>query len=328
MGCIERWYGTATGGGQTGSVSVTQRFGSSLRLNPHFHVLFVDGGYVRGKEGGVRFRPARAHPSDVEALIVEIATACEAWLARQGHGPEDAAEEADDEGMRLFQAAAVAGYSVVRGAPTRVARRVQRIGGRERELPPLCASCDGWNLHAGVVVEAEDREGLLRLGRYLLRPPLAVDRLEVEPDGRVRFSMKRTFEDGTAALSFTAEELVSRLVALIPPPRANTIVYRGVFAGNASLRAAVVAEAPGKARPTTPFQRLRRQKEPLKSKRLRPSWGEILYRVFAEDGWRCPGCGCRMTLRAVFEGGPTTSQVLASLRRSAAASRGPPAAVA
>ena len=70
--------------------------------------------------------------------------------------------------MRLFQAAAVAGYSVVRGAPTRVARRVQRIGGRERELPPLCASCDGWNLHAGVVVEAEDREGLLRLGRYLL----------------------------------------------------------------------------------------------------------------------------------------------------------------
>lgn len=155
-----------------------------------------------------------------------------------------------------------------------------------------------------------------------------MDRLEVEPDGRVRFTMKRTFEDGTAALSFTAEELVSRLVALIPPPRANTIVYRGVFAGNASLRAAVVAEAPGKARPTTPFQRLRRQKEPLKSKRLRPSWGEILYRVFAEDGWRCPGCGCRMTLRAVFEGGPTTSQVLASLRRSAAASRGPPAAVA
>ena len=77
MGCIERWYGTATGGGQTGSVSVTQRFGCSLRLNPHFHVLVVDGGYVRGK-GGVRFRPARAHPSDVEALIVEIATACEA----------------------------------------------------------------------------------------------------------------------------------------------------------------------------------------------------------------------------------------------------------
>jgi hypothetical protein len=64
------------------------------------------------------------------------------------------------------------------------------------------------------------------------------------------------------------------------------------------------------------------------SKRLRPSWGEIFYRVFAEDGGRCPGCGSRMTLRAVFEGGPTTSEVLVNLRRSAAASRGPPAAVA
>jgi hypothetical protein len=45
---------------------------------------------------------------------------------------------------------------------------MQRIGGRERELPPLCASCDGWILYAGVVEEAEDRGGLLRLGRTLL----------------------------------------------------------------------------------------------------------------------------------------------------------------
>jgi hypothetical protein len=59
-------------------------FGSALNLNPHFHVLFVDGGYVRGKEGGVRFRPARAHPSDVEALIEEIATACEARAGTTG----------------------------------------------------------------------------------------------------------------------------------------------------------------------------------------------------------------------------------------------------
>ena len=59
----------------------------------------------------------------------------------------------------------------------------------------------------------------------------------------------------------------------------------------------------------------------MKSKRLRPSWVEILYRVFAVNGWRCPGCGCRMTLRAVFEGGPTTSAE-ASLRRISAPSRG------
>jgi hypothetical protein len=100
----------------------------------------------------------------VNALIVEVATAGEDWLARQGDGPEDAEEEADDEGMRLIQTAAVTGYSLPRGSPTRVARRVPRLGGKQRDLPPLCASCDGWNLHDGV---------------------------EVEPDGRVRFTMKR-----------------------------------------------------------------------------------------------------------------------------------------
>lgn len=187
MRCVERWYANATGGAQTGSVSVTQRFGSSLRLNLHFHVLFLDGGYVRAGEGGVRFRPARVHPSDVEALIVEIATACEAGLARHGHGRQ----------------------------------------------------------------EEEDRDGLLRLGRTLLRPPLAVDRLEAEADGRVRFTMKRTFEDGSAAPSFTAEELASRLVALIPPPHANTIVYRTPKASRRerwrALRARPAASRPANA---------------------------------------------------------------------------------
>lgn len=66
--------------------------------------------------------------------------------------------------------------------------------------------------------------------------------------------------------------------------------------------------------------------KPVKVKvdRARPSWAEILWRVFEVDGWRCARCGCRMTLRTVFEGGPTTSAVLASLRRSAYAPRGPP----
>jgi|TARA_B110000495_G_C22929764_1_gene543460 hypothetical protein len=36
---------------QCDSVTFVQRFGSALNLNPHFHVLMLDGGYVCG-EGG------------------------------------------------------------------------------------------------------------------------------------------------------------------------------------------------------------------------------------------------------------------------------------
>jgi len=49
-----------------------------------------------------------------------------------------------DDALPLLQSASVAGRSAVR---QRKARRVQRLGGREFKLPPLCASCDDYSLH-------------------------------------------------------------------------------------------------------------------------------------------------------------------------------------
>ncbi len=45
----ERWYGTVTGGGQTGSVRVPRRCGYSLGLNRQFHVLVAVGGSLAGE---------------------------------------------------------------------------------------------------------------------------------------------------------------------------------------------------------------------------------------------------------------------------------------
>ena len=326
MGCIERWYAREANGGQTGSVTVTQRFGSALQLNLHFHSLHPDGTFVRDHQGVLRFREVRAHPADVQALVGEIAERCEAWLARAGHGADDEVVDPDDDGLGLFQQAAAAGYSVVRGKPTRVARRVQVIAGKERALPPLCASCDGYNLHAGVVVEAEDREGLERLGRYLLRPPLAQTRLEVQADGSVSFQMKRAYADGSQTLAFSAEELVARLVAIVPPAEANQIVYRGVLAGNAALRKEVVALARPKARvPDLRGEGMAALSIKPRGLRAKATWAELLWRVFSVDGWRCTSCGGRMALRHVMGGGPATSEVLGSLQRAGLrAARAPP----
>lgn len=52
---------------QTGAVTYIQRFGSSLNLNVHFHVLFLDGVFVIDKEKGLRFAATTA-PSK-EALV-------------------------------------------------------------------------------------------------------------------------------------------------------------------------------------------------------------------------------------------------------------------
>ena len=42
---------------QTGSLSVVQRFGSSLNLNVHFHVIVMDGVYAQQPDGNLLFHP-------------------------------------------------------------------------------------------------------------------------------------------------------------------------------------------------------------------------------------------------------------------------------
>jgi hypothetical protein len=71
-------------GGRTGSVTVVQRFGSALNLNLnlHFHILCLDGVYVR-RADGLRFvRDRQVTTEEVAALVVELATRAERWLSR------------------------------------------------------------------------------------------------------------------------------------------------------------------------------------------------------------------------------------------------------
>ena len=170
--------------------------------------------------------------------------------------------------------------------------------------------------------KATDRAGLERLCRYILRPPLAKDRLQRREDGSVEVGLKRVWSDGTSALVLSPSELVERLVALVPPPRANQVIYRGVVAANAAWRAEVVPSPP----PETPDEaKARRAKRLTRHPRMRlagerPSWSDLLERVFRVDGFACPGCGGPLTLRCVVVNPPATRRILDGLRRAT----GPP----
>jgi hypothetical protein len=58
-----------------------------------------------------------------------------------------------------------------------------------------CKNC-GFNLHAKTHAGAVDDDARARLLRYVLRPPLAQERLTVLPDHRVRLTLKRPWSDG------------------------------------------------------------------------------------------------------------------------------------
>ena len=175
------------------------------------------------------------------------------------------------------------------------------------------------DIHRGGGHAQPRRGGAARqLCRYIARPPLAKERVESLPDGRVRIQLKRAWSDGTTALSLSRLELVERLVALVPPPRANQVHYHGVLASRSLLRAEVRPKPPkAKMRPSTLGKRLSRG--PQGRSRWR-AWSDLLWRVFGVVGFGCPKCGHAMQLRTVVMP-PATLRVLASQARSA---RGPP----
>ena len=125
-----------------------------------------------------------------------------------------------------------------------------------------------------------------------------------------------------AILAYLLNPLVERLVALVPPPGANQVVYRGVLAAHAAMRREVVPKGDEPDRPPAPPAGI--ELGPLSKKpkasigHTQMTWAQILWRVFEVSGWHCSVCGEKMHLRHVMEGGPTTKSVLAGLMKAAA----------
>jgi hypothetical protein len=325
---ITQWQRKATGRrrGQSGAVVAIQRFGSALNLNLHFHIVHLDGLYDRGGDGRLHFFRAPASTEDIENLVVEIALGAERWLAAQGFAgeAEDSTLDDDDDAQALLQQASLLGQLATGPRAGARVRRVQRIGGIDIPLPPRCATVNGYNLHANVAFPASDRDGLERLCRYVLRPALAAGRVERLDDGNVRVGLKRAWSDGSTAIELTPTELAGRLAALVPPPRAHQVVYAGVLAGHAAWRKEVVPRPPqmdDAARAEARARKLARKGNTSdRDEDVTPGWAELLRRVFAVDGWLCPGCARPMRLRAVVVDPRATSRVLGGLQRAT----GPP----
>ena len=147
-----------------------------------------------------------------------------------------------------------------------IRHRVLRTAGRHGCLrPEAIADLESWehgggfSVHAGVLVEAEDRAALERLLRYCARPAFASERLEWEcgdstasatrvAEPRVRYMLPKPDRNGQTELVLTALQFLDRLAALIPPPRRHRHPYYGAFAPHAALRAWVSAHA-GRAVP-------------------------------------------------------------------------------
>jgi len=118
---------------------------------------------------------------------------------------------------------------------------------RQREKSPWAAEVNGFNVHAGVMVRAGDREGLERLCRYGARPPFRLERMSLLPDGRVASLLRKLRRNGATHLVLDPVHFLARISALVPPPSYPLTRRAGVLAPHSTWRDAVVKT--GAARP-------------------------------------------------------------------------------
>jgi hypothetical protein len=289
-----------------GAVTAIQRAGSALDLNIHFHSLVLDGVYVPGPRGKPpRFVPLPIETADVERTAHRLARRVESLLIRKGLlGDTDAHDHDETPAAQPLPLSSPVERHRVAGSPRRAPRH------RLARPKPHHARVNGLDLHAHTRIPRHHRADLERLCRYLLRPPVSYDRIALRPDGRVELTLPRTWSDGTRALVFEPVAFLTRLAALIPRPRWNTLRYHGVFAPGATWRQAITAQAvPPEGTPRPLLQPSR----PGTHRPRRLAWADLLRRTFGLEVLVCATCGTRRSITALIQSPAVARTILTYL---------------
>jgi hypothetical protein len=279
-------------GGRGGAVAVVQRFGGALNLNVHVHALVLDGVFAKARAEVLAFHPAPALTTlDVAEVLATVDARVRRLIERRGLGDGDAGASDGDvwaeatPGLAGLAAASVQGQVALgrdRGA------RVRHLGQEAEEQGETphgnChARANGFDLHAGLVVPAGQRERLERVCRYALRPPVAGERLSVSSAGQVLVQFRRPWRDGTTHRAFDPVEFLGRLAVLVPRPRINLLLYHGVLAPRAGWRSAVVPRPPSSDGGVCAHEAHVQSRETSDEERRRArgrSWAELMQRTF------------------------------------------------
>ena len=291
--------------GVGGYISFTHYFGSALQLTPHFHILFADGLFIEEGEK-VKFVKLEGFcDEDVGFVLDRISRRVVRYLKRLGYLDREGEMVNRPDLDPIFgdysdlDEAADASIGLKIAFGPRAGKRVRRIGksfGYEGEAPVfkghLVASLNGFNLHAARRVKKHQRGQLESLLSYMGRSALSAERLTLRSDGDLEYKMKRRFSDGSEKVVLSPTELIEKLVAIIPLPRAHLTRYGGVFASAHPLRSKVIKN------PGVKKSDISSGSSDGKALVKNTMWARHLRRVFEVDIGTCPECGADMRVMA------------------------------
>lgn len=179
----------------------------------------------------------------------------------------------------------------------------------------------GFSAHNRVTASAADAAGLERLARYLLRPALSLERLELDGTvARYRHQQARRAE-GEA---FDAAELLARLLMHVPAPRLHLVRYYGHYSSAARARRKEAEATTESSSPATPPDD-QATASPEERRRLRRQWARLIRRIYEADPLLCE-CGHEMRVISFLTDPPVVDKILRHLEQkgSLESQRGPP----
>ncbi|MEO5726706.1 MAG: transposase zinc-binding domain-containing protein [Byssovorax sp.] len=185
-------------GSESGLLSFRQIFGGALNVHPHLHDIAVDGVFTK-VDDGVRFHETKPPSQDDVALVARrVRNRFVRWLRRHGHIDERAAEERGNEPAEpsaldgCMQLALAGGAFLAQRADAKqpTPPKPNPDAHLDRKERRFSATCNGFNVHCAVVLEADDDKGRERLIRYCARPPFSLDRIEVLRDGCICYATR------------------------------------------------------------------------------------------------------------------------------------------
>ena len=283
-------------GTKVGSICFIQRFGGSVNLNPHFHIIYADGVWQEENTQLKFTSRKKVTNQDIENVCIRI-------FQRVERAYEKAMRDMEHSFGREYLGESIGGKN---------AKKIGKLFNPPWAPPAgnLVSYVNGYSLHAGVRIGKNKKEDLEQLLRYVARPAVSNKRLKLTEHGKIQLELKNKFFDGTTHLEFTQDEFIKRLISLIPPARSNLVRYFGVFAPRFKRRNEVVRT------PIPPKASESNKAEKENGNGKRSYWipyVELMKRSFKVDVSECLKCGGEIELLSMVLDPVEIKAVLKSL---------------
>ena len=172
----------------------------------------------------------------------------------------------------------------------------------------------GFNVHSRA--RARTKKEAERVGKYMIRPLLALERLSFpEKEGKV---CSRYGQDAEGMERMDYLEFIARVTSHIPDKGQVTIRYFGLYANahRGKVKKASLA--------VFPLRMVEDELRPLPSK----GWAEMIRKVYEVDPLLCPRCGGQMKVIAFLTDYAVVDRIINHLNLTFVAERPPPPQIA